>query len=196
MTRRKKIAYALSKVLDSVSWEHRVVEDVDGETLIHADMEIDAGFCNCCNVTFSIADEDVLLMCSPHLAVKEVYRKVVAEYFTYVNYYLRWGRWVLSPEDGDVQFRYRKDEASFAVDATQALTDMIATAEAIIENALQGVYGLVMGMWTMQQAIDAYRDVILKKTAQTTSSSSSDEAIPGLCLLRPSDYITNVAKEI
>ena len=195
MTRRKKIAYALSKVLDSVSWEHSV-EDGDDGTLIYADMEIDAGFCNCCKVTFSIADEDVLLTCSPDLTVKEVYRRVVAEYFTYVNYYLRWGKWVLSREDGDVQFRYRKDEASFKVDATQALTDMIATAEAIIANTLPGVYGLVMGMWTMQQAIDAYRDAILKKTAQTASSSSPDEAIPGLRLLRPSDYITNVAKEI
>lgn len=186
MTRRKKIAYALSKALDSVSWEHRVVvEEGDGET-IYADLNADAGLCNCCRLTFSIADEDVLLSCSPpHLTVKEVYRGVVAEYFTYVNYYLRWGRWILSPE-GDVLFRYRKDEESFATDAVRALTDLVATAQAIIEYALPGVYMIVTGMWTSRQAIDAYRDAILKKTAQATT---------GLCL-RPSDYTTNDAKGI
>ena len=182
---RRKIVSAIHRELRKAEWSHKV-KRYDDETIIRTDLDLDAEFTDRCDLVFSIRDEDVLAMGIPRLTVKPSCRSAVATYLTRVNFCLRYGKVVLSLDDGEIRYEYLVHSAAFAVDASDAVTDIVATVCSILERALPPLYMILAGFWTGDQAADAYKDSFKDKKKDDADTEKRE---PQYCRLSANDYI-------
>lgn len=182
---RKQITAAIRKELKHADWECRVEHDED-EDIVRADLDLDAEFCDRCDLVLSVKDEDVLAMGMPRITVKPSFREAVATYCTRVNFGLRYGKLVLSLEDGEIRYEYLLNAAAFAIDPSEAVTDIVSTVCAVLERALPPVYMIQAGVWSADYAADAYRDSF---KAAKKDDEYTCELHPRYCRITTGDYI-------
>lgn len=184
--KRSETTALIRKQLRQAEWRHRVELDGD-ETLIRTDLDLETEFLDRCDLVFSVRDEDVLVMGIPRVTVKPSFREAVATYCTRVNFGLRYGKLVLSLDDGEIRYEYLLSAAAFAVDAGDAVTDLVSTACAVLERSVPPLNMVLTGVWTPLQAADAYRDSFKK---ERNDGSASVERQPEYQRLTADDYIS------
>ena len=184
----KETATVISNVLEKDNCACEVTPD-DDEMIVRTEMEVECDFCRNFAVLFSVRDDDVQIRCSPRMTVKAGCRSAVAEYLMQINYMLRYGKVVLDMHDGDIHYEYLKDVVAFSTNALDAVKDMVAAAQFVSEHAMPGVYKIVSGIWTAQQAIDAYEKAMDGEGKDEDDSSS--DAPSGFRPLSAEDYIVN-----
>ena len=182
---RKKIVSAIHRELRKAEWSHKV-KRYDDETIIRTDLDLDTNFADRCEMVFSVRDDDVLALGIPRMTVKPSFRSAVATYLTRVNFGLRYGKTALSLEDGEIRYEYLVHAATFAVNASEAMTDMVATVCGLLERLLPPLYMILGGVWTAEQAADAYMDSF---KAKKKDDGDSEQKEPQFCRLSADDYI-------
>ena len=114
----------------------------------------DSGIYDGYDVTLVCRDSDVQSLFHPPARLVEKARTKILEFFTWINYRFRIGKFTVDLRDGEIRWETVKGAAELKADVNDAMDDLIGFPGFVLDRFAPGLAAIILGMKDAKQAFD------------------------------------------
>ena len=126
----------------------------DGVVTFKMSMSSDSGVYDSYDVTLVCRETDVQSIYHPPARLVEKSKTQVLEFFTWVNYRFRVGKFTVDLRDGEIRWETLKGSAELKADANEAMDDLIGFPGFVLDKFGPGLAAVALGMKSAKQAFE------------------------------------------
>jgi len=126
----------------------------DGVITFKMSMSSDSGIYDGYDVTLVCRDSDVQSLFNPPARLVEKHKVKILEFFTWVNYRFRLGKFTVDLRDGEIRWETVKGAAELKADADDTMDDLLGFPIFVLDKFAPGLAAIVIGMKDAKQAFD------------------------------------------
>lgn len=126
----------------------------DGVVTFKMSMSSDSGIYDGYDVTLVCRDSDVQSLFHPPARLVEKAKTKILEFFTWINYRFRIGKFTVDLRDGEIRWETVKGSAELKADVNDAMDDLIGFPGFVLDKFAPGLAAIVLGMKDARQAFD------------------------------------------
>lgn len=126
----------------------------DGIITFKMSMSSDSGIYDGYDVTLVCRDSDVQSLFHPPARLVEKAKTKILEFFTWINYRFRLGKFTVDLRDGEIRWETVKGSAELKADVNDTMDDLIGFPNFVLDKFAPGLAAIVLGMKEAKQAFD------------------------------------------
>lgn len=126
----------------------------DGIITFKMSMSSDSGIYDGYDVTLVCRDSDVQSLFHPPARLVEKAKTKILEFFTWINYRFRLGKFTVDLRDGEIRWETVKGAAELKADVNDTMDDLIGFPNFVLDKFAPGLAAIVLGMKDAKQAFD------------------------------------------
>lgn len=126
----------------------------DGIITFKMSMSSDSGIYDGYDVTLVCRDSDVQSLFHPPARLVEKAKTKILEFFTWINYRFRLGKFTVDLRDGEIRWETVKGSAELKADVNDTMDDLIGFPNFVLDKFAPGLAAIVLGMKDAKQAFD------------------------------------------
>ena len=126
----------------------------DGIVTFKMSMSSDSGIYDGYDVTLVCRDSDVQSLFHPPARLVEKAKTKILEFFTWINYRFRLGKFTVDLRDGEIRWETVKGSAELKADVNDTMDDLIGFPNFVLDKFAPGLAAIILGMKDAKQAFD------------------------------------------
>ena len=150
----KENAQIVRKWLNDQEFHYTEKTFPDGIITFKLSMSSDSGIYDGYDVTLVCRDSDVQSLFHPPARLVEKAKTKILEFFTWINYRFRLGKFTVDLRDGEIRWETVKGAAELKADVNDAMDDLIGFPNFVLDKFAPGLAAIVLGMKDAKQAFD------------------------------------------
>ena len=150
----KKNAQIVRKWLNDQEFHYTEKTFPDGIITFKLSMSSNSGIYDGYDVTLVCRDSDVQSLFHPPARLVEKAKTKILEFFTWINYRFRLGKFTVDLRDGEIRWETVKGAAELKANVNDAMDDLIGFPNFVLDKFSPGLAAIVLGMKDAKQAFD------------------------------------------
>ena len=126
----------------------------DGVVTFKLSMSSDSGVYDSYDVTLICRDSDVQSLFHPPVRLAEKAKTGILEFFAWVNYRFRLGKFTADLCDGEIRWETVKGAAELKADVNDAMDDLIGFPNFVLDRFAPGLAAIILGMKDAKRAFE------------------------------------------
>ena len=126
----------------------------DGVVTFKMSMTSDSGVYDGYDVTLICRDADIQSLYHPPTKLTEKAKAPILEFFTWVNYRFRLGKFTIDLRDGEIRWETVKGAAEIKSDVDDAMDDLIGFPGFVLDKFAPGLAAIILGLKDAKRAFE------------------------------------------